>query len=94
MDSPDSPVFVSNLRKDYGNTPVVKGVDLEVSAGEVFALLGPNGAGKSTTVEILEGVRQRSSGTCGSSAVIRPRTAARGEPGSASFRSRPAPTPT
>jgi len=40
----------------------VRGVDLEVSEGEVFAFLGPNGAGKTTTVEILEGYRERSHG--------------------------------
>jgi ABC-2 type transport system ATP-binding protein len=40
----------------------VAGIDLEVSAGEIFAFLGPNGAGKTTTVEILEGFRTRSAG--------------------------------
>ena len=40
----------------------VRGVDLTVGQGEVFALLGPNGAGKTTIVEILEGHRHRSSG--------------------------------
>ena len=40
----------------------MKGIDLNVAAGEVFALLGPNGAGKTTTVEILEGHRKRSGG--------------------------------
>jgi ABC-2 type transport system ATP-binding protein len=40
----------------------VRGLDLDVAQGEVFALLGPNGAGKTTTVEILEGYRTRSDG--------------------------------
>ena len=40
----------------------MRGIDLRVSKGEVFALLGPNGAGKTTTVEILEGYLQRTSG--------------------------------
>ncbi len=40
----------------------VRGIDLDVHKGEVFALLGPNGAGKTTTVEILEGIRSRSAG--------------------------------
>jgi ABC-2 type transport system ATP-binding protein len=40
----------------------VRGIDLEVGEGEVFALLGPNGAGKTTTVEILEGYRTRDAG--------------------------------
>ncbi|MFJ9951130.1 ATP-binding cassette domain-containing protein [Kitasatospora sp. NPDC091207] len=41
------------LTKSYGDKQVLKGVDLEIPAGTVFALLGPNGAGKTTTVEIL-----------------------------------------
>ena len=40
----------------------VRGIDLEVARGEIFAFVGPNGAGKTTTVEILEGSRQRSEG--------------------------------
>ena len=55
-------VDVRDLRKSYGSFEAVKGIDLSVSAGEVFALLGPNGAGKTTTVEILEGHRKRSGG--------------------------------
>ena len=46
----------------YGDHQVLKGVDLEVGAGEIFGFLGPNGAGKTTTIEILEGYRKRSSG--------------------------------
>jgi ABC-2 type transport system ATP-binding protein len=40
----------------------VRGIDFEITAGEVFGLLGPNGAGKTTTVEILEGYRKRDGG--------------------------------
>jgi ABC-2 type transport system ATP-binding protein len=50
------------LRKSYGDVDAVRGIDLTVDVGEVFALLGPNGAGKTTTVEILEGYRERSAG--------------------------------
>ena len=57
-----SAVEVRGLRKAYGSFEAVRGIDLSVEAGEVFALLGPNGAGKTTTVEILEGHRQRSAG--------------------------------
>jgi ABC-2 type transport system ATP-binding protein len=46
----------------YGETEAVRGIDLEVERGEVFAFLGPNGAGKTTTVEILEGYRRRTGG--------------------------------
>jgi ABC-2 type transport system ATP-binding protein len=46
----------------YGETEAVRGIDLEVMPGEIFAFLGPNGAGKTTTVEILEGYRKRSGG--------------------------------
>ena len=46
----------------YGRNLAVRGIDLDVERGEVFAFLGPNGAGKTTTVEILEGYRRRSGG--------------------------------
>ncbi len=55
-------ISVQGLKKSYGATQAVNGVDLEISRGEIFALLGPNGAGKTTTVEILEGFRNRDSG--------------------------------
>lgn len=55
-------IEVQGLRKTYGGREAVRGIDLQVAPGEVFALLGPNGAGKTTTVEILEGHRTRSSG--------------------------------
>ncbi len=55
-------IEVRGLRKTYGETEAVRGIDFEVRRGEVFGLLGPNGAGKTTTVEILEGYRSRSDG--------------------------------
>ncbi len=55
-------VEIRGLRKTYGALEAVRGIDLSVARGEVFALLGPNGAGKTTTVEILEGHRQSSGG--------------------------------
>jgi ABC-2 type transport system ATP-binding protein len=55
-------IEVKGLRKSYGDFEAVRGVDLTVQVGEVFALLGPNGAGKTTTVEIMEGHRQRTAG--------------------------------
>ena len=62
MNSPSAAISVHGLRKDYGEVHAVKGIDFEIPPGEVFGLLGPNGAGKTTTVEILEGLRSRSSG--------------------------------
>ena len=58
----DIAIRVNGLHKSYGQLEAVRGVDLQVMKGEVFALLGPNGAGKTTTVEILEGHRHRSAG--------------------------------
>jgi ABC-2 type transport system ATP-binding protein len=55
-------VEVVDLHKSYGALEAVRGIDLMVGEGEVFALLGPNGAGKTTTVEILEGFRRRDAG--------------------------------
>jgi ABC-2 type transport system ATP-binding protein len=58
----DPVISVSGLRKSYDGFEAVKGIDLEVNAGEIFAFLGPNGAGKTTTVEVLEGYRKRNDG--------------------------------
>ncbi|MBB2909952.1 ABC-2 type transport system ATP-binding protein [Streptosporangium becharense] len=55
-------VRVRGLTKRYGDVQAVKGIDLDIREGEIFAILGPNGAGKSTTVEILEGYRTRDAG--------------------------------
>jgi ABC-2 type transport system ATP-binding protein len=59
---PDPVISIKDLRMSYGSTEAVRGIDLEVNRGEVFAFLGPNGAGKTTTVEILEGYRRRTAG--------------------------------
>ena len=55
-------ITARGLHKSYGEREAVRGIDLEVRRGEIFAFLGPNGAGKTTTVEILEGYRERTAG--------------------------------
>ncbi len=55
-------ISVEGLHKSYGDVEAVRGVDLEVLEGEVFAFLGPNGAGKTTTISILEGYLDRDQG--------------------------------
>jgi len=62
-DGYETVIDVSGLRMRYGTFEAVRGIDLRVRRGEVFAFLGPNGAGKTTTVEILEGYRLRTGGT-------------------------------
>ena len=55
-------ITVQNLVKKYGNFTAVNGISFEVNPGEIFGLLGPNGAGKSTTLEIIETLREKTSG--------------------------------
>lgn len=55
-------IQVLNLHKKYGDFEAVKGLSFEVYEGEIFGLLGPNGAGKSTTLEIIETLREKTSG--------------------------------
>jgi len=55
-------ISVKNLVKNYGNFEAVKGISFDVYEGEIFGLLGPNGAGKSTTLEIIETLREKTSG--------------------------------
>ena len=54
---------VKGLRKSYGEKVVLKGIDLYVRRGDIFALLGVNGAGKTTTLECIEGLRKYDGGT-------------------------------
>jgi len=51
------------LRKSYGETQAVKGVDLQVRPGEIFGFLGPNGAGKTTTIKMLVGLLRPTDGS-------------------------------
>jgi len=55
-------ISVKDLHKKYGTFHAVKGISFDVMEGEIFGLLGPNGAGKSTTLEIIETLREKTSG--------------------------------
>ena len=55
-------ISVQNLVKKYGNFTAVNDISFDVEEGEIFGLLGPNGAGKSTTLEIIETLRDKTSG--------------------------------
>src|SRR5260221_2587384 len=55
-------ISVRDLTKKYGDFEAVKGISFEVFGGEIFGLLGPNGAGKTTTLEIIETLREKTSG--------------------------------
>ncbi len=56
-------IEVAGLRKVFGKTVALDGLDLTVSAGEVHGFLGPNGAGKTTTIRILLGLLRADAGT-------------------------------
>ncbi|MEU8815057.1 ATP-binding cassette domain-containing protein [Actinoplanes sp. NPDC048796] len=63
MDGQNPAIRVHGLRKSYKDVEVLKGVDLEVARGSIFALLGSNGAGKTTTVRILATLLKADDGT-------------------------------
>ncbi|MCL1843375.1 MAG: ABC transporter ATP-binding protein [Defluviitaleaceae bacterium] len=56
-------VEINNVTKKFGKFTALKGVNLQIKEGEVFAYIGPNGAGKSTTIRILLGILQATAGT-------------------------------
>ncbi|WP_232661367.1 ABC transporter ATP-binding protein [Pseudonocardia sp. TRM90224] len=60
---PGLAVTVRGLQVRYGEFEAVRGIDLDVHRGEIFALLGTNGAGKTTTLEVLEGFGTRTGGS-------------------------------
>jgi len=69
---------VQGLRKAYGGTPALEGVDLTLAPGSIVGLLGPNGAGKTTLVSIVAGLRRPDAGTvhvCGIDALREPQRA-------------------
>ena len=63
ISAPDAPLLLARgVAKSFGGVRALRGVDLEIKAGEVHALLGENGAGKSTLIKILSGVHAFDSG--------------------------------
>jgi ABC-2 type transport system ATP-binding protein len=56
-------IHIAGLRKSYGSTLALDGLDLTVASGEVHGFLGPNGAGKTTTIRILLGLLRADGGT-------------------------------
>ena len=62
-------IVVTGVRKSFGETAVLDGVDLTVTEGTIFALLGPNGAGKTTIVRILSTLVPADSGDSASPAT-------------------------
>jgi ABC-2 type transport system ATP-binding protein len=59
---PEQAIQIRELRKNYGEFEAVKGINLEIAAGEIFGLIGPDGAGKTSVFQILGGVMQATAG--------------------------------
>ncbi|WP_454703138.1 ABC transporter ATP-binding protein [Agrobacterium burrii] len=57
-----APISLRNIRKSYGELPVIHGVDLEISSGEFVVILGPSGCGKSTLLRMIAGLEDITSG--------------------------------
>src|SRR5246127_3301862 len=62
VQAPGHAIEVRALRKSFGRTTALDGLDLAVRTGEVHAFLGPNGAGKTTTIRILLGLLKADAG--------------------------------
>ncbi|HDH97451.1 MAG TPA: ATP-binding cassette domain-containing protein, partial [Proteobacteria bacterium] len=55
-------IEIVDLKKSFGKTEALKGIDISVYPGEIFGFLGPNGAGKTTTIKIMCGLLKPSGG--------------------------------
>lgn len=73
--SPEPAIRLREVRRDYGDFPVLRGITLELAAGETLAVLGPNGAGKSTLLRILATLLRPTSGEAEVLAAALPRQA-------------------
>lgn len=60
--NPEAMIRIENLKKNYRHIEALKGINLSVGEGELFAYLGPNGSGKTTTIKILTGLAVPTSG--------------------------------
>ena len=60
---PGPAIRIAGLAKRYGAIDAVRGIDLEVQAGEIFGLIGPDGAGKTSTFQVLGGVMEATAGS-------------------------------
>jgi ABC-2 type transport system ATP-binding protein len=62
VDDSDTAITIRGLKKNYGPTQALKGVDLDIKKGEIYGLIGPDGAGKTTMFQMLGGVMEQTSG--------------------------------
>ena len=54
---------LKNVKKSFGSTSIIRGVNLNIKKGEIHSLIGPNGAGKSTLYNLISGVYKPTTGT-------------------------------
>jgi multiple sugar transport system ATP-binding protein len=55
-------ITIRNLVKNYGSTPVLRGIDIDIRDGEFVALVGPSGCGKSTLLRMIAGLEDHHGG--------------------------------
>ena len=62
VETVEQAIRVRGLTKNYDGFEAVKGVDLDIAAGEIFGIIGPDGAGKTSVFQVLGGVMEQNSG--------------------------------